>query len=250
MRQYDAVEKIAKTFIADGLVDAIYLKGSIARGSEDSYSNIDMYCLLKEVNILPFKDNAYTLLENYAPILYYKAIKNKIFCVFDDDIVLNLHFHTLDKLTYEDKIVVIYDPNEILKEYIHVPVSLTANKIGKLVDELLINALDFRKAYLRNDELFSYDLAGTIIKYLGIIYRAKYDLENAWMGLKGFDINYPEKQKFYEAIKMHKISSSLECVKMIFVLLDSYINNLPILLVEHINLDFYAYTKRKIMSID
>src|SRR5690606_27733585 len=98
-------------------------------------------CLLKEVNINPFKDNAYNLLENYATILLYKASKQKILCVFDDDIILNLHFHTLDRLTFEDKIVVIYDPNELLKEYIHVPVTLSANQIGKFVDELLINAL-------------------------------------------------------------------------------------------------------------
>ena len=57
-------------------------------------------------------------------------------------------------------------------------------------------------------------------------------------------------EKYLDIARKLKINSVLESVKMMYVLLDNYINNIPILLAEHINFDFYAYAKRKIMSIN
>lgn len=250
MRQYEAVEIIVKAIIEDGLAETVYLKGSLARASEDEYSNIDLYAIVEEENLSSFRIKALNYLESYSSILHSRSFKNKIVCVYEVDLIVNLSFHTLTNLTYEDKIVVIYDPKKYLENYESLPAIYSPEEIGSLVEEMLFTALEFRKAYLRKDELYSFSLAGELLKYLGIIIRTKYDEENARLGFKNFEFEFDEEDIFREILKLYKLSSSLECVKMQLVLLDGYINNMPILLVEHINLDFYAFVKRKIMSID
>lgn len=47
MRTYEAIEKVSNAIIADGLCEAILVKGSIGRGDDDEYSDVDMYVVVK-----------------------------------------------------------------------------------------------------------------------------------------------------------------------------------------------------------
>lgn len=249
MRQYDAVEFIAKAIINDGLALAIYLKGSIANASEDEYSNVDLYCLVKEENLTSFEKRILKYLEAYGSIIHCKKTFKRSTCVYDNDVIVNLNYHTLNELKCDENIVVVYDANNYLSNY-QKENSISPLEVAAIFEDMLFQALEFRISYLRKDELNSYMLASNLLNSLGILYRAKYDSENVRLGVKKFTIAFEEKEKYLDAIKLHKLNTTLECVKMIFVLLDKYINNLPILLVEHLNLDFYAYVKMHIMSID
>jgi hypothetical protein len=57
------------------------------------------------------------------------------------------------------------------------------------------------------------------------------------------------RRKFTDIIKKLKIDTLLECVVLMFVLIDSYIMNLPLKIAEYVNFDFYNFAKTKIMSI-
>ncbi|MBE5961231.1 MAG: hypothetical protein E7256_07570 [Lachnospiraceae bacterium] len=48
MRTYDAIEVIGQKVINRGLCEAILLKGSIGRGDDDEFSDVDMYLIVKE----------------------------------------------------------------------------------------------------------------------------------------------------------------------------------------------------------
>ena len=50
MKQYDAVEKISKAIIKDKIAMAIFLQGSLARGLEDEYSNVDYFVIVSDEN--------------------------------------------------------------------------------------------------------------------------------------------------------------------------------------------------------
>ncbi len=49
-KTYDAIDMICKKVIAEGLCDAIILKGSIGRGDDDEYSDVDLYLITKDEN--------------------------------------------------------------------------------------------------------------------------------------------------------------------------------------------------------
>ena len=91
------------------------------------------------------------------------------------------------------------------------PAIYSPEEIGSLVEEMLFTALEFRKAYLRKDELYSFSLAGELLKYLGIIIRTKYDEENARLGFKNFEFEFDEEDIFREILKLYKLSSSKNC---------------------------------------
>lgn len=46
----EAVERIAGAAVADGLCEAVLLKGSIARGDADEFSDIDLYLVVSPQN--------------------------------------------------------------------------------------------------------------------------------------------------------------------------------------------------------
>ena len=48
MKQYDAINKITEIVINDGLIEACFIKGSLARGEEDLYSDVDLYFVVSD----------------------------------------------------------------------------------------------------------------------------------------------------------------------------------------------------------
>lgn len=250
MLQYEAVEIISKHILETNLVDAIFLKGSLARGSEDEYSNIDLYCLINNDNYLDFERQEIAILRKYNAIIYLKNNNNQLICVFENGILLNFYTLRINNLDYTDDIVIIHDPKGILANYEKIPLEYLPIEVGEILDQFLLKSIEFYNAMMRDDNIYSFMLASELFNFLGIFLRIKYDSEFAKMGLKMIKLDEQVQNKYYEIAKKLKINSVLECVKMIYVLLDNYINNIPILFAEHINFDFYSYTKRKIMSIN
>ena len=72
MKQYDAVEIISKAIIKDNLVSAIFLQGSLARGQEDEYSNVNYFVIVNDENRRALIDKRITYLSAYDDIIYIK----------------------------------------------------------------------------------------------------------------------------------------------------------------------------------
>jgi len=258
MRLYNAVEKISNAILDENKVEtiikAIFLKGSLARNTEDKYSNIDLYCIIEKDKYDFFLEKELIILNKYDVIVYSKLNKNHLICVFEDGVILNLYTLRENELDFYDDMIIFYDPSGILSNYEKIPLEYSLNEIGELMDSFLLTSLHFYNAYMREDIIYSFYLACTLFKDLGIFIRIKYDPEYAKLGLKNLVLNTENatrsREKYLDIARKLKITSVLECVKMIYVLLDHYVNNIPILLAEYINFDFYAYSKRKIMSIN
>ena len=69
--------------------EAIFLKGSLARNSEDQYSNIDLYCIIKDSKYDLFLEKELKILRKYEIIVYSKLIGNHLICVYENGIILN-----------------------------------------------------------------------------------------------------------------------------------------------------------------
>lgn len=254
MRQYQAIEKISKKVIDDNLCQAILLKGSLARETEDEYSDVDLYLIASENNLENVLIKRIEYLNSYLPIMYHTFVShnNQVICVYDDGLHVDLYVTTLNKLSRSDDIAIVYDPNHLLSNYVKVPLMFSPNEIGELINSFLFTSLDFYRAYKRKDFIYSFRVANHMSAILGTFLRTYFDPDFAKLGLKGFleKVDAETKKKYYEILKKMKIDTVLESVKMMFVLFEGYMIKLPLKIAEHVNFDFFIYAKKKIMSID
>jgi predicted nucleotidyltransferase len=254
LKQYEAVEAVAKRIVSDGLAQALLLKGSLARERADEYSDVDFYAIVSEENRQAFLGKRLDYLNAYMPILYHSEanfVGPQIVCVFENGLHFDFYTVTREQLNSFDQIAVLYDPMHLLDDYQPLPLSLSPEEIGKLVGSLCFTALEFHSAYMRQDGLFALRLANHIAADLGMYLRTVYDPEFAKIGLKGFGSHLEDtvKRNYLEIQKKLKTDTVLEAVQLMFALLDSYISNLPIKIAEHLNFDFYFYIKRLIMGM-
>lgn len=70
MKTYATIDKIGQAIIVDGLCEAIVLKGSIGRGDDDEYSDVDMYAIVTEENYQAFMERRETYLKSYRDIVF------------------------------------------------------------------------------------------------------------------------------------------------------------------------------------
>ncbi len=253
MKQYDAVESISKAIIAENLIDAIFLKGSLARSSEDEFSNIDLYCIVADSYFDLFIDGQLGLLATYDKIVFSKSRlqgHHQTICIYSNGVILNLNTIKLEQLTEEDDVAVIHDPKGLLSNYQKKIQTYNPKEVGSLIDDYLLLSLEFYSAYQRKDTLYSFWLINNLFYELGTLLRIKYDSEYAKLGLKQFELVDKIRDDYYEIAARLRITSILEAAKMIYVLFDKYINNIPLLFAEYINFDFYQFVRRIIMSIN
>ncbi len=254
MKQYEAAEAVAKRIVADGLAEALLLKGSLARKQADEYSDVDFYAIVSEREMPVFLERRLDYLNAYMPILYHSEsnfVGPQIVCVFENGLRFDLYTLTREQLNNLDRIAVLYDPKHLLDEYQPLSLALSPEEIGKLVGSLCFTALEFHAAYMRQDYLFALRLANHISADLGMYLRTIYDPEFAKTGLKGLAPHLDDdvKKNYLEILKKLKTDTVLEAAQLMFMLLDSYISNLPIKIAEHVNFDFYFYIKRLIVGM-
>lgn len=68
MRTYEAIEKVSNAIIKDGLCEAILIKGSIGRGDDDEYSDVDMYVVVRNDQYENFLNKRIGYLTKYRPV--------------------------------------------------------------------------------------------------------------------------------------------------------------------------------------
>lgn len=254
MKQYDVVEKVSQAIMADSLARAIFIRGSLARGTEDQYSNVDLGVIVDDANIQIFLKKRYEYIKAYSEVMYLKdEYQSDIttICIYENGVYLKLFVVSLSDFHHTDDIAIIHDPDGIIEDLNVESLSFSPAEVGSLLDSFFLNAIEFYNSYKRGDLIYSFRLASQLAYELGIFLRIQYDPEYAKLGLKKFmnQVDFQSKEKYFEIIKKLKYDTSLECVKWMYVFLDSYLNSLPIAIVKHINFDFYNYTKQLIMSI-
>jgi hypothetical protein len=252
MEHYKIAEKVSKRIIDDGLSQAIFLKGALARQEEDSF--LDLYVLVSDNNAELFLERRKIYLEAYRETMHlafsscndYLAI-----CVYENGLRMNLHTITKIPINKDDDILVIYDPLDLLKGIGEESSAFTPKEIGELLESFCLTAIEYSFFYRRQDFPYCFALANTLLKYYSNIMRISFDPEYAKQGLRDYyrSIDSQSKLSFSEIIKKLRVEDSLESVKRMFLGIDKFVVNLPILIAEYVNFDFYYYAKKLVMSI-
>jgi len=255
LKQYDAVEIISKAIIKDNLVSAIFLQGSLARGQEDEYSNVNYFVIVNDENRRALIDKRITYLSAYDDIIYIKENninKTHLSCLFDKGLRFEFNIVLHQDFLKLDSILPIYDPNDILSDIGNMDLSLSPSEYGEVFNNFCYKLLEFKAAYSRNDVAYSFFLVNNLHNDFAIMLRYQYDFKNAKLGLKGLLIYLKDKEaieKYLFVLKKLRGGNSLEAVQIMMGFLSNYFDVLSIAVSSNINFDLYEYTKREILSL-
>lgn len=254
LKQYDAVDVISKALIIDRSVEAILLKGSLARQEEDEYSDVDLCVVVSKEGYEELLAKRLYYLEKYQPILYYSEADfgmKQMICIFENGLHVDLYVTTIAHLSKIGQILKVYDPNGILDNYVTIDHRISPKEFGGIVDSFCFTCSEFYVAYMRKDVAFATRLASHLFYDFTKLYRFKTDFTRASLGFKGILTHQTKEanERYMSLLKKIKLETLLEGVQETMVALNELVYNLPIEITANINFDFYEYTRRLILSI-
>lgn len=254
MKRYNAVEAIGGAILKDGLVDALLLKGSLARGDDDDYSDVDMYAVVSLENRDKFLPKRIQYLEHYMPLVYWSEsdfVGPQIVGVFEDALHFDLYTVVPDALPQTDSIKILYDKNGLLCSYQEKMLSISPADVVENVHAFAFVLLEFEAAYMRKDFLWSIRLFYALLAHLSFIVRFIYDEDNSQLALKRLYKVLPDNlyKSFTDILENATPTNVLTAVKMIVALAEKQIEALPGDIKVNVNKKFFNLMKGKIVGM-
>lgn len=254
MRTYDAIERVSNKIIEDNICDAIIVKGSIGRGEDDEYSDVDMYAIVSEEKMDEFLNNRLTYLSAYKSIIY-KGYENfvgpQVIVIYEDGLHFDLYTVTKESLPKTDKIKIVYDPKEIMKDYVPEINYMDKSQCIVLFDEILYNFVEADGAYKRKNYPWATRILEHSIAQSAILLRCLHDKEHGYLGLKNINMVIPNEQYLW----LEEASANLNfkgyeiANKLIITILDYFVENVEEDIKEKLNIDFLQWTKSSLKTI-
>lgn len=118
--QWEAVETILQAVKQCPEIKAAFLKGSLAKGIADEYSDVDFYCLVDTARLEQFLKKRLEILESYRPVIYHSEsdfVGPQLVAVFDNGLHFDLYTVTLEAFPRMGKFRVLYDPHGLLEQF-------------------------------------------------------------------------------------------------------------------------------------
>ena len=254
MKQLEAIDKILPFIIEDSAIRAIFLKGSIARGEMDEYSDVDFYCMVKQEELDCFLKKRVSYMEQYKPLIFCEEVNfvgPQIVGVFDNGLHFDLYTVTYDSLHRTDEIKVLYDPERLLSQYTPEKLSITENDLLGYFNEISFTMLEFEAAYCRNDLVWASRLGSHITGYLSIILRYIYDPNNAQLGLKRLNkkLGKDKHDKLTMAMDLLGPSHLPQGAKILTEITDEVLEELPKEISNKINKIFFHSMAKKVREL-
>jgi len=253
-RQHEAIEKLVEVLSQDNSVKAIFLKGSIARGQGDHHSDVDMYCIIGENAMGDFLKKRLQYLEAYKPLIYWSEsnfVGPQIVGVYDDGLHIDLYSISLDVMKNTDEMKVLYDPDNLLKDYKFVKPEPSAEEIARVFNGFTFSLLEFEAAYCRKDLLWASRLGSHMLGDLSIILSHLYDHKKPYIGLKHLHLSLePEmKEKLVEANNLIGPNELPHGIVKMVEIADDVLTALPKEIYKHINKGFFRFMANKINQL-
>lgn len=254
MKQQDSINKILPFLIQDSDVRAVLVKGSVARGESDEFSDVDLYCLVKEDGLETFFKKRVEYLRKYRPFMYLTEanfVGPQIVGVYDNGLHIDLYTVTLETLPKTDEIKILYDPEKLLIQYKAEPLTIKDDDIIEYFNRISFSMLEFEAAYCRNDLTWASRLGSHMTGYLSIILRYTCDPDNAQLGLKGLfkKIDRNKYDKFFEAIDSLGPSYLPKGVKILAQITNEILKELPKEISDKVNTEFLYFMTKQVNNL-
>lgn len=165
MKQWNAIRTLVQTLQGDTAVRSIFLKGSLARGDGDEYSDVDVYCLVHDHELESFLDRRLDHLRHYRDLLFWSEpnfVGPQIVAVYSNGLHLDLYTVTASTLHTTDAVKILYDPEGLLAGYKGSSFTLSKENILKAFDSLSFSLLEFESSFRRGNLVWASRLASHI----------------------------------------------------------------------------------------
>ena len=252
--QQDAIDCITKLVLDTQHVNYIFLKGSIARGEQDQYSDVDYYCVVDKEYYSEFLEKRIQILEGYKKLVYYSEsnfVGPQIVGVFDNG--LHFDFYTLvDVPKYgTDAIKVIYDKDGQLSEYIKIKNEPDEKQIATYFNEFTFSLLEFEAAYCRGDLIWSVRLGSHLLGDLSLILSYIYDPDKPFVGMMRLGQKLPIDiyEKVIEANNLLTPKDILKGILCLIELAEIIYEKLEDNYKNKINISFFRFMKDRLIKL-
>lgn len=253
MRTYDSIQKISKQIIDDGLCEAIIIKGSIGRGDDDEFSDVDMYAIVEDENMDNFLNKRIDYLKTYLQIVYCEKVNfvsPQLIVIFENGLHFDLYTTTEKVLSKTDKIKVIYDPKHKFTDYDYIPNKISNQKLADIFKDVLYYFVEADSAYCRKNYPWTAYIMNIAIKESAILIRTLFDKDLAYLGLKKINEIIPEEQFTWikEASENLNANGFRLSNETIIKILEYFCNNVDDECKKLLDLHFFEWVKCKLHS--
>jgi tRNA/tmRNA/rRNA uracil-C5-methylase (TrmA/RlmC/RlmD family) len=153
-------------------VDALFLKGSIARGTADKYADIDYYCLIQNNSMQTFLDKRKEIVSSIGKIIYLEEVNfgnPQLVVIYENEVHLDFYLISEMPSSGTDAIQVIHDPKGIATSYKRVNLSISNSDIIEYINETLYYIYELEIASDRKDLIWHHRIKSHIISYLAML---------------------------------------------------------------------------------
>lgn len=254
MKQLDAISKIVPILIEDNAVRAIFLKGSIARGEMDEFSDVDFYCLVEKEEIENFLAKRVTYMRHYRPLMFLEEVNfvcPQVVGVFDDGLHFDFYTVTVDSLNRTGEIKVLYDPERLLSQYRAESLAMTDDDIVKCFNSISFTMLEFVAAYNRKDLVWASRLGSHLTGDVSLILRYIYDPDHAKLGLKRLNkkLDKDKQSKLTNAVDLLGPSYLPQGVALLAEIVNELLEELPKEITDKMNKTFLHAASKKVLEL-
>lgn len=196
LQQELAVERICSSLKKDKLVKAIFLKGSMGRGEHDEYSDIDLYCLVDEVDEELFLEKRLKHIKAYRDIIFYDPIyiiAPQMIAVFDNLLHIDLFTVTKENFNEKDYFKVLHDPSNILDDFVETQsLEISQSEFSDSVTDIAWFLFQYKKAIERGNDIWAVRMLTNVMEHLARVLLYKYCPGRAQLGLKTLSHSLPK----------------------------------------------------------
>lgn len=253
MRTYDSIEKVSKRILEDSFCEALLLKGSIGRGKDDEYSDVDMYAIVKEEHMEAFLENRLNYLNAYLPVVFYTYVDfvaKQITAVFNNGLRFDLYAVTLETLPQKDSIKILHDPNQILRNYMPIPQIVPSEELAEVFHRAIYSFVEADSAYQRKNYAWTSYLLNLIVADTSFVLRWLYDKEHTYLRLKDIHKVIPANEYKWLIAATENINAENYrfTILQVIDILDYCIDQLDSDITKDFQLDFYHWFKENIKT--
>jgi len=253
-RQWNAINAVLGRVREHPAVRAAFLKGSLARGEGDEWSDVDFYCLVSDERMSDFLKDRLDILRAYRPLLFWSLadfVGPQVVAVYDDGLHFDLYTVTQATLKSTDTIRVLYDPEGVLRSYRTLELALVPAQAAATFNNFSFSLLEFEVAFCRKDFLWASRLASHLSGYLAQVFRYLYQRERSQVGFKNLSSVMPKdvRERLQKAMDMIGPSFLPDGVIALVRLAEEAFKALPEDVRSHVNEPFFHFMKDKIVRL-
>ena len=254
MKTYESIKSVSQAIIKDNLCEAILIKGSIGRGDDDEYSDVDMYVIVNEDNIKKFLDKRVEYLNSYMPLVFYESVyfvAEQIVAIYENGLHFDLYTTTEKDFKHDGKIKIIYDPKNLYGNYEPKLYIISKNELKEHFTDVLFSYTEAHGAYKRKNYPWASRIMDHAIASCAILLRYIFDKEYAYLGLKKINEIIPYEQfewinqASYNLFNHEYRKSGAEIIKI----LEYVIKNIDEDIKNEFDMKFFCWVKNNLGSI-